>query len=178
MSFFATSVGSGRNGGNLGGLEGADAICQGLADAVGQGTCTWHAYLSSSTEDARDRIGAGPWLNANGDMIAADVDALHNDGLSNGDPQHVLDENGVEVPGNEHDILTGSQEDGTLLADSTCDDWTSDTSDFVAQVGHSDIPDNPMFSPSWNAAHLSQGCSAQDLQSTGGAGRLYCFAVD
>jgi hypothetical protein len=177
MSFFATSVGSGKMGGNLGGLSGADAICQGLADAVGQGDCTWHAYLSDSTEDARDRIGTGPWFNFAMDMIAADVDALHTDGLSNGDPQHVLDENGEEVPGQEHDILTGSQEDGTLLADTTCDDWTSNTDEFVAQVGHSDIPDNPMFSPSWNSAHATPGCSAGDLESTGGAGRLYCFAI-
>lgn len=178
MTFFATSVGSGKNGGNLGGLEGADATCQMLADAAGQGGCTWHAYLSSSTEDARDRIGSGPWFNFAGDMIAADVDALHMDGLSNGDPQHVLDENGMEVPGDEHDILTGSQEDGTLLADTTCDDWTSNTEDFVAQVGHSDIPGNPMFSPSWNSAHDTPGCSADSLESTGGAGRLYCFAID
>jgi hypothetical protein len=178
MSFFATSVGSGKNGGNLGGLEGADATCQMLAEAAGQGACTWHAYLSSSTEDARDRIGAGPWVNFAGDEIAADVDALHTDGLSNGDPQHVLDENGNEVPGDEHDILTGSQEDGTLLADTTCDDWTSNTEDFVARVGHSDIPDNPMFSPSWNSAHDTPGCSAANLDSTGGAGRLYCFAID
>jgi hypothetical protein len=178
MSFFATSVGSGENGGNLGGLTGADATCQALADAAGQGSCTWHAYLSDSTEDARDRIGEGPWQNANGDVIAADVDALHVDGLSNGDPQHVLDENGQEVPGPEHDILTGSQEDGTLLEGSTCDDWTSDTADFVGRVGHSDIPMNPQFSPSWNSAHDAPGCRPQDLEQVGGAGRLYCFAVD
>ena len=177
MSFFATSVGSGVLGGNLGGLEGADAICQGLADAVGQGSCTWHAYLSSSQEDARDRIGPGPWYNFAGDMIAADVESLHTDGLSNGDPQHVLDENGNEVPGNEHDILTGSQEDGTLMDGATCNDWTSDSSDDIGRVGHSDIPGNPQFSPSWNSAHDSAGCSENDLDSTGGAGRLYCFAI-
>jgi hypothetical protein len=178
MSFFATSVGSGKNGGNLGGLTGADATCQALADAVGQGACTWQAYLSDSTEDARDRIGTGPWQNANGDVIANDVDALHTDGLSNGDPQHVLDENGQEVPGPEHDILTGSQEDGTLLEGSTCDDWTSDTDEFLARVGHSDIPMNPEFSPSWNSAHDAPGCRPQDLDQVGGAGRLYCFAID
>jgi hypothetical protein len=177
MSFFATSVGSGEMGGNLGGLAGADAICQGLAEAAGQGACTWHAYLSDSTEDARDRIGAGPWFNFAGDMVAADVETLHDPGLSNGDPQHVLDEMGNEVPGPEHDILTGSQEDGTLLADTTCDDWSSNTDDFVARVGHSDIPGNPMFSPSWNSAHDTPGCSAQSLEQTGGAGRLYCFAI-
>jgi hypothetical protein len=178
MTFFATSAGSGELGGNLGGLEGADAMCQSFADTAGQGGCTWHAYLSTSTENARDRIGTGPWTNANGDMIASDVESLHDDGLSNGDPQHVLDETGAEVPGNEHDILTGSQEDGTLLDGATCADWTSDTSDEIAQVGHSDIPGNPQFSPSWNSAHDTPGCTAGDLESTGGAGRLYCFAID
>jgi hypothetical protein len=178
MTFFATSAGSGELGGNLGGLAGADAMCQAFAEAVGQGGCTWHAYLSTADENARDRIGTGPWTNANGDMIASDVESLHDDGLSNGDPQHVLDENGAEVPGNEHDILTGSQEDGTLLDGATCADWTSDTSDEVAQVGHSDIPGNPQFSPSWNSAHDTPGCSPADLESTGGAGRLYCFAIN
>jgi hypothetical protein len=177
MTFFATSVGSGEMGGNLGGLDGADATCQALADAVGQGGCTWHAYLSTADEDARDRIGAGPWQNANGDMIASDVESLHDDGLSNGDPQHVLDENGAEIPGQEHDILTGSNEDGTLLDGSTCADWTSDSGDDVARVGHSDIPDNPMFSPSWNSAHDTPGCTPDDLDQVGGAGRLYCFAI-
>lgn len=177
-TFFATSVGSGDLGGNLGGLAGADAICQKLAAAVGQGGCTWHAYLSTADEDARDRIGPGPWVNANGDEIAADVATLHTEGLSNGNPQHVLDENGVEVPGSEHDILTGSQEDGTYMADSTCADWTSDAQGDQARVGHSDIPGNPMFSPSWNSAHDTPGCRPQDLDQTGGAGRIYCFAID
>jgi hypothetical protein len=178
LSFFVTSVGSGDAGGDLGGLEGADAMCQALADAVGEGARTWQAYLSTSTVDARDRIGEGPWYNAAGEMIAADVEALHTDGLSNGDPQHALDENGETVPGQEHDILTGSQEDGTLLADATCDDWTSNGGGDVAQVGHSDIPMNPMFSPSWNSAHDTPGCGPDDLEQTGGAGRLYCFAID
>jgi len=178
MSFFATSVGSGEMGGNLGGLDGADATCQALADAVGQGGCTWHAYLSTTDEDARDRIGAGPWQNAAGDIIAADVDALHTDGLSNDDPQHVLDENGNEIPANEHDILTGSQEDGTLLEGSTCEDWTAAGGESVARVGHSDIPMNPMFSPSWNSAHDTPGCTPEELEQVGGAGRLYCFAID
>jgi hypothetical protein len=178
LSFFVTSVGSGDAGGDLGGLEGADAACQSLAEAVGAGDRTWHAYLSDSTEDARDRIGAGPWYNAAGDMIAADAGSLHADGLSNGDPQHMLDENGNEVPANEHDILTGSQEDGTLLEGSTCDDWTSNGGGDQARVGHSDIPANPMFSPSWNSAHDTPGCGPDDLQDVGGAGRLYCFAID
>lgn len=178
MSFFATSTGSGGLGGNLGGLAGADAICQQLAEAVGQGGCTWHAYLSTTDEDARDRIGSGPWQNAMGDVIATDVESLHADGLSNGDPQHVYDENGEAIPGNEHDILTGSNEDGTLLQGSTCADWTSNEQDDVARVGHSDIPQNPKFSPSWNSAHDTPGCREQDLDQVGGAGRLYCFAID
>lgn len=178
LSFFVTSVGSGDAGGDLGGLEGADATCQALAEAVGAGDRTWHAYLSTSTEDARDRIGAGPWFNAAGDMVAADVESLHADGLSNGDPQHMLDENGAEVPAQEHDILTGSQEDGTLLDGSTCDDWTSSGGGDQARVGHSDIPMNPMFSPSWNSAHDTPGCGPGDLEEVGGAGRLYCFAID
>ena len=159
-------------------LEGADATCHALAEAVGEGARTWHAYLSASTEDARDRIGAGPWYNAAGDMVAADVASLHADGLSNGDPQHMLDENGNEVPASEHDILTGSQEDGTLMEGSTCDDWTSDGGGEQARVGHSDIPMNPMFSPSWNSAHDTPGCGAEQLEQVGGAGRLYCFAID
>ncbi len=177
MSFFVTSAGSGRSGGDLGGLAGADATCQAFAAAVGQGACTWHAYLSTAAENARDRIGPGPWINAMGDMIAADVDALHTDGLSNGDPMHMFDENGNEVPNNEHDILTGSQEDGTLLDGFTCQDWTSDNGGDSAQVGHTDIPNNPQFSPSWNSAHDTPGCSEGDLESTGGSGRIYCFAI-
>jgi hypothetical protein len=169
-------VGSGAVGGNLGGLDGADAMCQTLAEAVGS-TRTWHAYLSTSTVDARDRIGTGPWENVNGDVIAMDVDALHNDGLSNGDPQHIFDENGDEVPANEHDILTGSDDDGTLHpGENTCQDWTSNDQNDSARVGHSDIPMN--FSPSWNNAHDTQGCDQDGIISTGGAGRLYCFAID
>jgi len=178
LSFFVTSVGSGEAGGDLGGLEGADATCQALAEAVGEGARTWQAYLSTSTVDARDRIGDGPWYNFDGDIVAADVAALHTDGLSNGDPQHMLDENGNVAPVNEHDILTGSQEDGTYLPDAACNDWTSSSGNDEARVGHSDIPMNPMFSPSWNSAHTVGGCGPGDLQSTGGAGRLYCFAID
>ena len=177
LSFFATSVGSGVDGGNLGGPTGADATCQTLADAVGQGAKTWHAYLSTDTEDARDRIGSGPWYNFDGDMIAADVASLHSDGLSNGDPQHVLDENGDEIPGNEHDILTGSLEDGTVDGTNHCANWTSDGGGDEARVGHSDIPSNTNFSPSWNSAHVVGGCTQDALDGTGGAGRLYCFAV-
>ncbi len=177
MSFFATSEGSGKAGGNLGGLEGADATCQALAEAAGQGACTWRAYLSTSAENARDRIGTGPWQNFDGDVVAADVDALHDDGLPNGMPQLVMDEYGAAVPGNEHDILTGTMENGMLLANATCDDWTDGTDQSEAGVGHSDIPNNPNFSPSWVQAHVVGGCAPNNLSSTGGSGRLYCFAL-
>ncbi|MEM6997139.1 MAG: hypothetical protein AAF721_41930 [Myxococcota bacterium] len=177
MSFFASSVGSGNSGGNLGGLDGADATCQALADAAGQGSCTWQAYLSTSTVDARDRIGEGPWENFDGDEVAASVMALHDNGLPNGMPQLVMDEYGQPIPGNEHDILTGSTEAGTLLKNATCDDWTTGTDDASAGVGHSDIPNNPQFSPSWVEAHVVNGCAPNTLQSTAGAGRIYCFAL-
>lgn len=185
LSFFVTSTGSGADGGNIGGLEGADAKCEELAAAVDAGARTWRAYLSTSTVNARDRIGDGPWLNAAGEQIAADVDSLHADGLSNGDPQHMLDENGELVPGPEHDIFTGSNDDGELFLDAngvgnTCDDWTSNSADATAvpgpRVGHSDIPGNPMFSPSWNNAHTAPGCDQANIAMVGGAGRLYCFA--
>jgi hypothetical protein len=180
MSFFVTSAGSGADGGNLGGLSGADARCQAFAAAVGAGSKTWHAYLSTSTENARSRIGSGPWFNQAGEQIAATVDALHSDGLSNGDPQHALDETGTPAPGNQHDVLTGSLPDGTLSGTLNCADWTSNSEALTAQpiVGHSDIPGNPMFSPSWNSAHPSGNCSQAGLVSTGGAGRLYCFAIN
>lgn len=178
MSFFVTSVGSGAVGGNLGGLVGADQTCQTLAMAAGQGACTWRAYLSTTDEDARDRIGEGPWMNAAGDVVAADLTALHTDGVSNGKPMHMMDENGASIPAAEHDILTGSEEDGTVTDGGTCADWTSDGGNDGARVGHSDIPGNPAFSPSWNAAHTVGGCSQQNLISTNGAGRLYCFAAD
>jgi hypothetical protein len=181
LTFFVTSSGSGEDGGDLGGLAGADARCDELATAVGAGSKTWRAYLSTASEDARDRIGSGPWMNAAGEMIAADVEVLHTEGLSNGDPQHMLDENGATVPGNEHDILTGSDAAGRLLTEAgvvaTCNDWTaSGATDPGPRVGHSDIPANPMFSPSWNSAHTAPGCDAASLTMVGGAGRLYCFA--
>lgn len=180
MSFFVTSAGSGADGGNLGGLSGADARCQAFAAAVSAGGKTWHAYLSTSTVNARDRIGSGPWFNQAGEQIAASVAALHTDGLSNGDPQHILDETGTPAPGNQHDILTGSLPDGTISGTLTCADWTSnsDTLTMNPQVGHSDIPGDPMFSPSWNSAHTSANCSQAGLVMFGGAGRLYCFAIN
>jgi hypothetical protein len=181
MSFFVTSEGSGDSGGNLGGLDGADAMCQGLAEAVGAGDKTWRAYLSTDTDDARDRIGAGPWFNQAGVLIADSVADLHAaDTVFNGAPNLILDENGQNAPGPEHDILTGTNADGTAAAGLNCANWTSNSADLTEnpRVGHSDIPGNTMFSPSWNAAHASANCSQVGLTQRGGAGRLYCFAED
>jgi len=178
MSFFVTSTGS-PDGGNLGGLDGADAICQGLADAVGADDKTWRAYLSTDTVNARERIGTGPWYNQAGQLVAQTVDELHaDDTIFNGDPNLILDETGVNAPGNEHDVLTGSDPSGMALAGLNCDNWTSNDASLTEnpQVGHSDIPGNPQFSPSWNSAHVSANCSATGLTERGGAGRLYCFA--
>jgi hypothetical protein len=181
MSFFVTSEGSGVLGGNLGGLEGADEICQGLADAAGAGDKTWRAYLSTDTVDAATRIGEGPWFNQAGVQIAASLDELHAAGtVFNGDPNLILDENGQNAPAAQHDILTGSNADGTAAVGLNCDNWTSDSADLTEnpRVGHSDIPGNPMFSPSWNAAHEAANCSEDGLTQRGGNGRLYCFAID
>jgi hypothetical protein len=191
MSFFITSVGPG-NGADLGGLAGADAYCQQLADAAGAGGKTWRAYLSTqeaggvAAENARDRIGQGPWQNAEGAVIAASVDELH--GTNNLDKSTALDENGEQVNGrgdspNRHDILTGSQPDGTAFAageDRTCGNWTS-SGEGAAMVGHHDRmglrDDAP--SKSWNSSHPSRdGCSQEALQGTGGDGLFYCFAAD
>ena len=186
MTFFVTSAGPG-NGADLGGLEGADAHCQSLAEAAGAGGRTWRAYLSSSGDgavNARDRIGAGPWTNAKGVEIAASVDQLHSD-ANNLTKETALDETGALVKGrgdepNQHDILTGSQPDGTAFAgaeDMTCGNWTS-SGDGAAMVGHHDRmglrDDAP--SKSWNSSHPSRGCSQENLQGTGGAGLFYCFA--
>lgn len=186
MSFFVTSEGLG-DGGDLGGLEGADAHCQALAEAVGAGDRTWRAYLSTEEADsrgvsARDRIGIGPWHNALGELVASDLDQLH---ISpNIVKRTALDENGNLVNGrgdrpNVHDILTGTQEDGTAYfpddADHTCNNWTSND-EGSAQVGHHDRHGGG--NTSWNSAHASRGCSQEALQSTGGAGLLYCFAAD
>ncbi|MDX1367022.1 hypothetical protein [Pseudomonas sp.] len=190
MTFFITSQGSGQ-GANFGGLAGADAHCQKLASAVGAGQRTWRAYLSTSASDgaaaanARERIGSGPWQNAKGVVIATDVAQLHGDNQLTKDT--ALDEHGAPIKGrgdtpNMHDILTGSQADGTAFAageDHTCNNWTS-SGEGSAQVGHHDRmglrDDAP--SRSWNASHPSRGCSDEALKSTGGAGLLYCFAVD
>ena len=180
MSFFITSAGPG-DGGNLGGLEGADAHCQTLAEAVGAGGRTWRAYLSTSTVDARDRIGNGPWHNAKGEMIAQDLAALHSD--ANGiNKQTGLTETGATVNGrgdtpNMHDILTGSNADGTAVADMTCGDWTSNSggSGFVGHHDRIGLRDDAP-SKSWNASHPSRGCSQEDLPKSGGNGLFYCFA--
>ena len=187
MSFFVTSVGSG-DGANLGGLEGADAHCQKLAEAAGNGAKSWRAYLSTQVEgkrgiSARDRIGTGPWFNAEGKEIARDLDELHI--LPKIYKSTALDENGNLVKGrgdkpNEHDILTGTKADGTAYfpweeGDKTCSNWTSN-GEGSATVGHHDRHGGGNVS--WNAAHNSRGCSQENLQSTGGAGLFYCFAID
>jgi len=194
MSFFVTSAGSG-NGADLGGLAGADRICQQLAQAAGVGSRTWHAYLSTQAVDgqpavnARDRIGKGPWQNAKGAVIAKDVDDLHGD--NNLTKQTALTEKGDVVNGrgdtpNRHDALTGSQPDGRAFPageDKTCHNWTSSTQG-TAMVGHIDrqgLRDDAQ-SKSWNSSHLSRGpeggCSQADLRSTGGDGLFYCFAAN
>lgn len=180
MSFFITSSGPG-DGASLDGFSGADAHCQALAEAVGSSK-TWRAYLSTSTTNARDRIGSGPWYNSNGVLIAQDIDVLH--GENNLNKETGLNENGEIVNGrgdspNRHDILTGSQLDGTTFPpgnDTTCQDWTSN-GEGSAQVGHHDRDgggDNPT---SWNSAHGSRGCSQENLRGTGGDGLFYCFAI-
>jgi Protein of unknown function (DUF1554) len=189
MSFFVTSATSAT--GNLGGLSGADATCQRLAAAAGQGGRPWRAYLSVERDPtnanrvthARDRIGAGPWYNANLVLLANNVAELHS---RSGDAAVFTDERGQRINGqwtgsptpNEHDILTGSNADGTLATGLTCADWTSDSSAAVGQVGHSDGmgPNQSTAGPlaSWNSAHANQNCA--NTVPRGGAGRFYCFA--
>jgi hypothetical protein len=182
MSFFVTSAGPG-DGANLGGLAGADAHCQKLAETAGANGKTWHAYLSSSTENARDRIGAGPWHNAKGELIAADVAELHSD-ANKISKQTALTESGGVVNGrgddpNMHDILTGSNADGTVAAGMTCNDWTNN-GEGQAFVGHHDRIGRTDDAPakSWNASHPSRGCSKDDLPKSGGNGLFYCFAMN
>ncbi len=194
FTFFVTSTGGG-NGANYGGLAGADAHCQKLADAAGTPYKTWHAYLSTQAEggkpavNARDRIGKGPWTNVRGAVIARDVAHLHGDELdqarlgNNLSRGTVLTEKGEPVKGagdrpNEHDILTGSQPDGRAFAegsDKTCRNYTSQAEDGTVQVGHFDRTGGG--NTSWNSAHASRGCSQPRLVATGGAGLLYCFAA-
>jgi len=193
MTFFLTSTGSG-NGADLGGLAGADAHCQKLANAVGAGSKTWRAYLSTQGQDfkdkdvvnARDRIGSGPWHNAKGVMVAKSVDDLHSPN-NNVNKDTALDENGNIVNGrtdkpNTHDILTGSRVDGTsfgpqFFTDMTCANWTSSDKG-KAMLGHHDRvgPIDHAWAMSWNSAHISKGCSQKALTKTGGAGLFYCFA--
>ena len=187
MGFFITSAGI-RNGGNLGGLEGADAHCTNLAEVAGSKGRTWRAYLSTQVEEgrgisARDRIGSGPWYNSKGELVAVDLDQLHI--KPNIVKRTALDENGNQVNGrgdkpNRHDILTGSRDDGTAYfpweeGDHTCSNWTS-SGEGSAQVGHHDRHGGGNIS--WTSAHGSRGCSQENLESTGGAGLLYCFAAD
>ena len=194
MSFFVTSVGPGK-GGNLGGLLGADRQCQMLATAAGAGAKMWHAYLSENgsaghpTINARDRIGTGPWYNAKGVLIASSVAELHSD-KNNITKQTALTEKGDALPGrgdtpNKHDILTGSQPDGTAYpgsdsANTTCGNWVRYfPMSGKARVGHFDRSGNdPVTGASWNSAHDTAGCSQDEIKSTGGDGLLYCFAVN
>jgi hypothetical protein len=195
ISFFLTSNGPGK-GGDLGGIAGADRYCQSLAQAAGAGAKTWRAYLSTQAADgqaavnAKDRIGKGPWQNAKGVVVAKDVADLHSAG-NNLSEQTALSEKGEVINGagdtpNRHDVLTGSQPDGTAFAgsdDRTCKNWTSSTQG-AAMVGHSDrkgLRDDDA-SKSWNSSHPSRGpdggCSQADLKSTGGDGLFYCFAAN
>lgn len=201
MTFFVTSVGpAGVNTGtgNLGGLAGADAYCQKLAAAVGAGNRTWRAYLSTQASamgatdavNARDRIGAGPWQNANGVVIARNVDDLHS-ANNNITKQTGVDEAGrpVNTRGdnpNNHDMLTGSRPDGTAFPsggvnpDMTCGNWTRGGADGSAMLGHLDRlgPADVPWAKSWNSSHISAGCDGPKLRSTGGAGLFYCFAAN
>jgi len=191
MSFFITSEGPG-DGANLGGLEGADAHCQSLAEAVDAGEATWMAYLSAIPADgeeavhARDRIGGGPWHNYGGVEIARDPDHLHTDD-ANLTKETILTERGEMVNGrgdspNMHDILTGSTLDGMAYMGGegydNCDNWTSASDGSgSARVGHHDRTGGGENPTSWNSAHSSRGCSQANLQATGGNGFYYCFAT-
>lgn len=189
MTFFVTTVGSGK-GGDLGGLEGADRHCQTLATAAGAGSKTWRAYLSTNQAaqggpvNARDRIGKGPWQNFKGTVIATSVEDLHSDnnklGFENSLTARGTVVSGVGYTPNWHDVLTGSQMDGTAWPGNmnlTCNNWTSSTFGSV-MVGHIDRRggQNTVFQRSWNAAHMSRSCSQADLIATGGNGLFYCFA--
>lgn len=188
-SFFIVSAGPG-DGANLGGLAGADAHCKKLATAAGVGNKTWHAYLSAAAANgkpavnAKDRIGKGPWYNSKGEVVAKSVDDLHSDHNNLGKTTSITEKgevvNGRGDTPNQHDMLSGTQLDGTAFpagADKTCNNWTSN-GEGSAQVGHHDRQgggDNPT---SWHSAHGSKGCSQANLVATGGAGRFYCFAAN
>jgi hypothetical protein len=186
MTFFVTSVGLG-DGANLGGIAGADRHCQALAGKAGAGARTWRAYLSvqsnerETTVNARDRIGAGPWVNARGEVIAASLAELHGP-ANNLNRATALTEAGTAVPGALHDILTGTRLDGTapspLDPDMTCRNWTSSADAGAAIVGHHDRVSalDEAWARSWNSAHLTRGCSQMRLSELGSGGLFYCFA--
>jgi len=191
MTFFVTSTGSGK-GGDLGGLDGADAHCGALAKAAGAKATNWHAYLSTTLPggdqgvDARSRIGKGPWQNAKGVVVAKSVDDLHSS-HNNVNKQTALTEKGEMVKGrgdtpNQHDMLTGSDPEGrfsTAGGDTTCGNWTK-SGEGSAILGHSDLQGlkDTRHMKSWNSSHGSRGCSQENLVSTGGAGLFYCFAAN
>jgi len=179
MTFFASSAGVAGKDGNLGGIKGADDLCKSLATKVGGGDHTWAAYLSTTNEDAKDRIGPGPWVNQKGVEIAKTSAALHTKGFNIKGVDN-LDENGAVVPTKQHDILTGTNPDGTKNAN-RCKDWTSNSQNDDANVGHADSDTTTgsavANNDSWNNAHTTQ-CNAGDIANKGGAGRIYCFAKD
>jgi hypothetical protein len=180
MTFFVSSTGSGAQGGDLGGLAGADKKCQDLATAAGAGGRTWHAYLSVDGTNARDRIGAGPWKNQKGKVIATSVAQLHSASfLVVG--ADIVDERGAAIPAVRHGVLTGTNPDGTLSG-ATCNGFTSAARNQSARVGHSDA-DTTTGGPNsgndrWNSARNTNGCRQQDLDAAGGEGRIYCFATN
>jgi hypothetical protein len=185
MTFFVTSVGRGF-GGNLAGLAGADNHCRRLAQNVGRGNHTWRAYLSapatasSPAVNARDRIGKGPWVNAAGVRVATDLADLHRPDNNLG-RETSLTEKGTQVALERHDILTGSNPDGTLAsgpADTTCAGWTSHDAAGRAMLGHHNKSGGGQRGDSWNSAHISRGCSQAALRASNGAGLIYCFAAD
>lgn len=178
-SFFITSANPG-DGGNLGGLAGADAHCTALAETAGINGKTWAAYLSSSAENARDRIGTGPWTNANGVVVAENIEQLHDAVANNLNKETSISETGEVINGrgdspNRHDILTGSTADGMFVSPA-CEDWTSASADSSAMVGHHDRTGGGADPTSWGTAHPSRGCGLQNLRGTGGDGLFYCFA--
>ena len=188
-SFFVTSENPGQ-GGNLGGLAGADAHCEALAEAAGLPDKTWRAYLSTSTVDARDRIGSGPWYNVRGVLIAENVAGLHGENNitnetaidENGDvPDYLVMRDGAAVRAVEgslvHDVLTGTNADGTKN-EATCNNWTDGSANSTAMLGHADRLGRAAGVNSWNAVHASAGCDMPSLVQTGGAGMYYCFAID
>lgn len=194
MSFFITSINPGK-GGDLGGLAGADRFCQSLATSAGAGNKTWRAYLSTAAANgqpavnARDRIGAGPWTNAKGVVVATSVADLHSANAKVG-KETSLTEKGEVVPGfgdpvNRHDILTGSRPDGTVAVpepgkDTTCGNWTKSDggSAIVGHHDHKGTNPDPVANASWNSSHGTRGCSVDQLKMSGSAGLMYCFATN